>query len=75
VRSIGLLAGVELDVDTHPTVVETVVRGARERGVLVRNLLARSLQISPPFVITPGEIRDLADTLRETLDAVAEDLR
>lgn len=73
VRTIGLLAGVELSEAARaadPALVEKVVVGARERGVLVRNLLARSLQISPPFVITREEIRTLATVLRETLDAV-----
>ena len=72
VRTIGLLAGVELSEAAraeNPGVVEKVVVAARERGVLVRNLLARSLQISPPFVITREEIRTLAGVLREALDA------
>lgn len=73
VRTIGLLAGVELSEAARsedPAVVEKVVVAARERGVLVRNLLARSLQISPPFVITREEIRTLARVLREALDSV-----
>ncbi len=73
VRTAGLLCGVELSRDARaadPLLVERVVVGARERGVLVRNLLAATLQISPPFVIERDELRLLADTLREVLDEV-----
>lgn len=74
VRVAGLLCGVELSAEarqTDPTLVERVVVDARSRGVLVRNLLAATLQISPPLVIEPQELRLLAHTLRESLDAVA----
>jgi acetylornithine aminotransferase len=74
VRVAGLLCGVELSAEARqndPTLVERVVVDARSRGVLVRNLLGATLQISPPLVIEPQELRLLADTLRESLDAVA----
>ncbi len=74
VRTAGLLCGVELSAEARaadPLLVEKVVSGARERGVLVRNLLAATLQISPPFVVTPDELRLVATTVREVLDEVA----
>lgn len=74
VRTIGLLAGVELSAPAlaqDPLLVEKVVVAARERGVLVRNLLGRSLQISPPFVISPKELDLLASVLAEALDVAA----
>jgi putrescine---pyruvate transaminase len=74
VRVAGLLCGVQLAAAARredPSLVERVVVGARERGVLVRNLLAATLQISPPFVIEASELRLIADTLRESLDAAA----
>jgi putrescine aminotransferase len=77
VRHVGLLAAVELDGEAlrrAPGLVDDVVRGAREAGVLVRGLIGRSLQISPPFVITETEIAQLATTLRAALDAAAERL-
>ena len=39
--------------------------------MLVRSLLGRSLQISPPLVIEPQEIEQVVSTLRETLDQLA----
>jgi putrescine aminotransferase len=74
VRVAGLLCGVELNAQarqTDPTLVDRVVVDARGRGVLVRNLLSATLQISPPLVIEQQELRLLADTLRESLDTVS----
>jgi putrescine---pyruvate transaminase len=74
VRVVGLLCGVELSAEARqndPTVARRVVTNARDRGVLVRNLLEATLQVSPPLVIEPHELKLLADTLRESLDAVS----
>jgi adenosylmethionine-8-amino-7-oxononanoate aminotransferase len=73
VRTAGLLTGVQLSEDARradPALVDRVVTAARERGVLVRNLLGQTLQVSPPFVIEDEELALLADTLREALDHV-----
>jgi adenosylmethionine-8-amino-7-oxononanoate aminotransferase len=73
VRTIGLLGGVELDAATRtqvPDLAERVVRRAREQGVLTRNLLGRTLQISPPFVITESEIRQLGEVLGGALEDI-----
>ncbi|MFT3863813.1 MAG: aspartate aminotransferase family protein [Solirubrobacterales bacterium] len=73
VRVAGLLSGVELSATARvaePQLVERVVIGARERGVLVRNLLGATLQISPPLVIEPSQLEFLTSTLRETLDDI-----
>jgi putrescine---pyruvate transaminase len=77
VRTAGLLAGVELDAGARaaaPDVVERVVRRARARGVLVRNLVGHSLQISPPFVIEEDELALVARVLGEALDETAGEL-
>jgi adenosylmethionine-8-amino-7-oxononanoate aminotransferase len=78
VRSAGLIAGVEVAAAAKaaaPDLVERVAREARERGVLLRPLLGHTLQISPPFVITPEEIRHLVDVLYESFDAAQADPR
>jgi putrescine---pyruvate transaminase len=77
VRAIGLLAGVELSGDAvaaNPGLAELVTRRAREHGVLVRNLLGHTLQISPPFVVDGEDLGHLAEVLQTSLDEVAGDL-
>jgi putrescine aminotransferase len=77
VRTIGLLAGVELSAAARsatPDLTERVTRRAREHGVLVRNLVGHTLQISPPFVVTPDELTHLADVLQRSLDEVAAEV-
>jgi adenosylmethionine-8-amino-7-oxononanoate aminotransferase len=72
VRTLGLLAGVELHADAlarKPGLTDAVVAEARRRGVLTRNLVGKSLQVSPPFVIEEAEIRLLATTFAEAIDA------
>lgn len=77
VRTVGLLAGVQLDAGARasmPDLVERVVRRARRGGVLVRNLVGHTLQISPPFVIEADEIALLAEVLVAALDETAREL-
>lgn len=69
VRCVGLTAAIELD--ASPSVVERVVVAARNRGVLTRSLRGKALHVSPPFVITEGEIALLASTYAEALADVA----
>jgi putrescine aminotransferase len=74
VRTIGLLGGVELDAAARaqtPDIAERVVRQARAQGLLVRNLLGETLQVSPPFVIEENDIRRIGHGLRSALDDVA----
>lgn len=71
VRTIGMLAAVELQADVReraPGAVERVLLEARNTGLLTRNLLGQSLQISPALTIRPEEIRALAEGFRAALD-------
>ena len=75
VRTAGLLGGVELSgeaITADPGVVERVVAGARERGVLVRGLVGRAIQVSPPLIVEPAQLAQIATTLRAALDEAAE---
>ncbi len=58
VRGIGLLQGMELDIDA-----KTVVAEALLRGVLINAASERVLRFVPPLVITAQEIDQLIDTL------------
>ncbi|WP_432876808.1 aspartate aminotransferase family protein [Kribbella sp. CA-245084] len=69
VRSVGLMAGVQL----LPGVpADEVIRGCRERGVLTRLLAGNTLHVCPPFVISPAELRFAADVMATALETVTE---
>ena len=71
---VGLLAAVEIDPEARaadPGLVERVVRGCRDRGVLTRGLAGHSLQVSPPFVIDEADLQRVAEVFAETLSGVS----
>jgi adenosylmethionine-8-amino-7-oxononanoate aminotransferase len=75
VRTEGLIGGVELDPAVRasaPTLADAVALEMRDRGVIVRALLGHTLQISPPLVVTEGEIEFLVETMVAALDAGLE---
>jgi adenosylmethionine-8-amino-7-oxononanoate aminotransferase len=57
-----------------PDLVDRVVKQARVRGVLTRALVGKALQISPPFVITEAQLRQIVDVLDQALSAVAAEV-
>ena len=76
VRSgLGLLAAVQLSpeaLENEPAAVARVTQGARDAGVLVRPLLG-SIAVSPPLVVEPDHITQIADALRAGLDRLTRD--
>ncbi|HYX86165.1 MAG TPA: aspartate aminotransferase family protein [Gaiellales bacterium] len=71
---LGLLAAVEIDPEARaadPGLVERIVAGCRERGVLTRGLAGRALQISPPYVISEDEIAAVADAIAAAVTQAA----
>jgi adenosylmethionine-8-amino-7-oxononanoate aminotransferase len=84
IRGRGLLAGVELVQDRETKapfprsrrLVETVVRLARERGLLLYSGTGNAngidgdvVVLGPPFVVTDDELARIADGLGDALDA------
>jgi adenosylmethionine-8-amino-7-oxononanoate aminotransferase len=74
VRSIGLLAGVQLDApwfeERGVPLTEAAV-AVRERGQLSRLLASGALQFSPPFVSTEDDIAGFAAATADALDSLA----
>ncbi len=71
---VGLLAAIEIDERARaadPGLVDRIVAGCRDRGVLTRGLAGHSLQVSPPFVIGESEIALIASVFAETLSQVS----
>lgn len=74
IRSVGLMAAVQLDQEalaTEPGLPDRVVAAAWQHGILTRVLRGGGLHVSPAFVITAEEIGFLADGLRRALEDVA----
>ena len=70
VRAVGLMGGVQLDVDwlaERSVSGASVVSACRERGVLTRVLAGEVLQITPPFVIEPEELDRVVEVLDDVL--------
>ncbi len=71
----GLMAAIELGADVldadHGAATK-LYRAARSRGVLLR-AHAQGLAISPPLIVTSGQIQEIADTVVEALDDLAQD--
>lgn len=77
VRTIGLLAGIELAataIARRPDLVELAVSVARQNGLLVRGLVGTTLQISPSLVIGEEEIESIAVRIETALDEVSRRL-
>jgi putrescine aminotransferase len=69
---LGLLGAVQLAPDvleSDPDAVAKVAQGAREAGVLLRPLLG-SLAVSPPLIVEPEHLEQIADGFRAGLDAL-----
>jgi putrescine---pyruvate transaminase len=78
VRTAGLAGGVELDASllaAHPAFGAAIVVSARRRGVLTRLLRGVVLQISPPFVVTEGELGAIAAAIEAALREVVPSLQ
>ncbi len=73
VRTCGLLAAVEISgeaLQRAPSLADSLVKEARQRGLLTRALVGKALQFSPPFVIEESELRQIAETVQTALDSV-----
>jgi len=89
IRGRGLMVGVELVADRATRapfprtarLTEAVVRGARERGVLVYSGTGNAdgtngdtILLGPPFIVTDAELERIADTLGDAIEAAAAPL-
>jgi putrescine aminotransferase len=60
---IGLIAAVDLSLPPGGAPAKELSLRAYERGVLVRPMTATAVTLSPPLVITRGELEEVAATL------------
>jgi adenosylmethionine-8-amino-7-oxononanoate aminotransferase len=67
----GALAAVQIDPDrlaSDPGLLPGLIPATRARGIMTRVLATGALQVSPPFVLSDEELKELADGLRTALD-------
>jgi acetylornithine/N-succinyldiaminopimelate aminotransferase len=62
IRGLGLMIGLDLDVDC-----KTVVQKARDRGVLLNNTGDRTIRLVPPLVVTREQIDRVVTVIGESL--------
>jgi adenosylmethionine-8-amino-7-oxononanoate aminotransferase len=63
----SLLAGVQMRADVPG---EKLARSCIEAGVLFRVITNNTVQISPPFIVEPGDLERIASTLQQALDSL-----
>ena len=81
VRRAGLMAGIELVADKETKQpfpaeqerAQKVMRAARDHGLLVRTLIGNMLFLSPPFIISAGQIERIVTALRAAIIETREE--
>jgi adenosylmethionine-8-amino-7-oxononanoate aminotransferase len=69
-RGVGALAAVQLSVGDDETLPYRAAAACREAGVLTRAVGGGGLQVSPPFIMTPDEVAEMATLFRQGLEAM-----
>jgi adenosylmethionine-8-amino-7-oxononanoate aminotransferase len=74
IRTVGLTAAVAIKPDvlaSDPTTPDRIVAAALRHGVASRVLRGHAIHISPPFVITEGQIDAMVDGIGNAIEDVA----
>jgi adenosylmethionine-8-amino-7-oxononanoate aminotransferase len=69
-RGIGALAAVQLTVGDDETLPYRAAAACREAGVLTRAVGGGGLQVSPPFIMTPDQVTEMATLFRKGLEGM-----
>ncbi len=69
-RGVGALAAVQLTVGDDETLPYRAAASCREAGVLTRAVGGGGLQVSPPFIMTPDQVSEMASLFRVGLEAM-----
>ena len=69
-RGAGALAAVQLAVGDDETLPYRAAASCRDAGVLTRAVGGGGLQVSPPFVMTPDQVSEMASLFRVGLEAM-----
>jgi adenosylmethionine-8-amino-7-oxononanoate aminotransferase len=69
-RGVGALAAVQLTVGDDETLPYRAATACREAGVLTRAVGGGGLQVSPPFIMTPDDVSEMATLFRHGLEGM-----
>jgi len=69
-RGVGALAAVQLLVGDDETLPYRAATTCREAGVLTRAVGGGGLQVSPPLIMTPGQVTEMAGLFRSGLESL-----
>jgi adenosylmethionine-8-amino-7-oxononanoate aminotransferase len=69
-RGVGALAAVQLAVGDDETLPARASVACRQAGVLTRAMGGGALQISPPLIITPEQVSEMATLIRAGLEGL-----
>ena len=59
-RGVGSLAAIQLEVDEDETLPQRASEACRAAGLLTRAMGGGGLQVSPPFIMTPEQVTEMA---------------
>jgi adenosylmethionine-8-amino-7-oxononanoate aminotransferase len=66
-RGVGALAAVQLEVGDDETLPYRAAAACRDAGVLTRAVGGGGLQVSPPLIMTPDQVSEMASLFRAGL--------
>jgi adenosylmethionine-8-amino-7-oxononanoate aminotransferase len=69
-RGLGALAAVQLTIGDDETLPYRAAAACREAGVLTRAVGGGGLQVSPPFIMTPEQVSEMATLFRKGLEGM-----
>jgi adenosylmethionine-8-amino-7-oxononanoate aminotransferase len=69
-RGVGALAAIQLKIGDDETLPYRAAAACREAGVLTRAIAGGGLQVSPPFIMTPEQVDEMASLFRAGLEAL-----
>lgn len=68
-RGVGALCAVQLSIGDDETLPARAAVACRDAGVLTRAMAGGALQVSPPLIITPDQVAEMASLFRTGLES------
>lgn len=69
-RGVGALAAIQLDIGDDETLPYRAAEACREAGVLTRAIGGGGLQVSPPLIMTPDQVEEMASLFEAGLNTL-----